>query len=110
MAEEKRSYPRKPYFIPIDYIDRNRIYREYIVDINPSGVFIKTDNSVPVGNEISLTLPFPSQNQLTISGIVIRNTSQGIAVRFHKKDIDLISKIESLVEKIEAAAQNDEWG
>jgi Tfp pilus assembly protein PilZ len=110
MPEEKRYYPRKPYFMPVDYIDRNRIYREYIVDISAGGIFIKTENSVPVGNEISLTLPFPSQNYLTISGVVVRNAPEGIAVRFHRSDIELVSRLESLVEEIKVVNQSDEWG
>ncbi|MCB9480249.1 MAG: PilZ domain-containing protein [Desulfobacteraceae bacterium] len=110
MTEEKRYYPRKPYFMPVDYIDRNRIYREYIIDISAGGIFIKTENSVPVGNEISLTLPFPSQSYITISGVVVRNAPEGIAVRFHRSDLELVSRLESLVEEIKVVNQSSEWG
>lgn len=100
MTEEKRYHPRKPYFMPVDYIDRNRVYKEYIVDISAGGIFIKTTNDVPVGNEITLTLPFPHQNYLTISGIVVRSSSEGLAVRFHRSDLELVSRLETLMDEI----------
>jgi Tfp pilus assembly protein PilZ len=111
MTEEKRYYPRKPYFMPVDYIDRNRIFREYIVDISAGGIFIRTNQTVPVGNEITLTVPFPYQNYLTISGIVVRNTPDGIAVRFHRSDIELVARLESLVDEIKVVnEESDAWG
>lgn len=100
MKEEKRYHPRKPYFMPVDYIDRNRVYKEYIIDISAGGIFIKTTNDVPVGNEITLTVPFPQQNYLTISGIVVRSSSEGLAVRFHRSDLELILKLESFMDEI----------
>lgn len=110
MTEEKRYYPRKPYFMPVDYIDSNRIYREYIVDISAGGIFIKTNHTVPVGNEITLTVPFPYQNYLTISGVVVRNTAEGIAVRFHRSDLELVSRLENLVEEIKVVREDTAWG
>lgn len=110
MSEEKRYHPRKPYFMPVDYIDRNRIYREYIVDISAGGIFIKTSQSVPVGNEITLTVPFPYQNYLTITGVVVRNAPEGIAVRFHRNDLELVSRLESLVDEIKVVREDTAWG
>jgi len=95
--------------MPVDYIDKNRVYREYIVDISAGGIFIRTSNAVPVGNEITLTVPFPYQNYLTISGVVVRNASDGLAVRFHRRDLELISQLESLMDEIKVVAHTTEW-
>ncbi|MGM0417291.1 MAG: PilZ domain-containing protein [Thermodesulfobacteriota bacterium] len=100
MTEEKRYHPRKPYFMPVDYIDRNRIYKEYIVDISAGGIFIKTSNDVRIGNEITLTVPFPYQNYMSISGVVVRSTPEGIAVKFHRSDLELVTRLESMIEEI----------
>lgn len=110
MTQEKRVYPRKPYFMPIDYIDRNRVFREYIVDISAGGIFIKTSNEVPVGNEISLTIPVPHSNYLTISGIVVRSLPEGIAVRFNRNDLELVSQLESFVDEIKVVEDSSYWG
>ncbi len=86
--------------MPVDYITKNQTYREYIVDISAGGIFIKTQETLPAGNEITLTVPFPNKNYLTISGLVVRSSSEGIAVKFNRSDLELVSQIESLVDEI----------
>lgn len=97
---EKRKDPRKPYFMPVDYADRNREYKEYILDISGGGIFIKTRHNLPTGTELTLTIPFPDHNYLTIQGLVVRSGEKGIAVRFDREDLELVHQVQHLVDAI----------
>jgi Tfp pilus assembly protein PilZ len=52
-----------------------------IQDVSSSGVFIKTDQELPVGEEIAVSFTFPdSGNQVRATGNVVRTTHSGMGV------------------------------
>ena len=52
-----------------------------IQDISSSGVFIATDQELPVGEEIAVSFTFPdSGNQVRATGKVVRITDAGMGV------------------------------
>ena len=52
-----------------------------IQNMSASGVFIKTDQELPVGEEIAVSFTFPdSGNQVRATGKVVRTTSTGMGV------------------------------
>lgn len=52
-----------------------------IQNISSSGVFIKTDQELPVGEEIAVSFTFPdSGNQVRATGKVVRTTDTGMGV------------------------------
>lgn len=52
-----------------------------IENISSSGVFIKTDQELPVGEEIAVSFTFPdSGNQVKATGKVVRATETGMGV------------------------------
>jgi Tfp pilus assembly protein PilZ len=52
-----------------------------IQDVSSSGVFIKTDQALPVGEEIAVSFTFPdSGNQVRATGNVVRTTHSGMGV------------------------------
>jgi hypothetical protein len=80
---EKRGKPRKPSPMPLDYAVQDRICQGFIHDISVGGVFIQTGESVSVGQEILAIIPIPnSPKSIRIKGDVVRNTPNGIGVRF----------------------------
>jgi Tfp pilus assembly protein PilZ len=80
---EKRTHKRKPFFMPVDYATRDRVYRDFIKDITKEGVFIETRRPLPAGEEISLTFSFPNLRQnFKIPGGVVRSDKNGIGVKF----------------------------
>ena len=86
--------------MPIQYADRDATYKEYILDISAGGIFIRTHHQLPSGTELSLTIPTPSNNYLTIQGIVVRSSENGIAVRFCQEDLELVEQLRSHVDSI----------
>lgn len=52
-----------------------------IQNVSSSGVFIKTDRQMPVGEEIAVSFTFPdSGNQVNATGKVVRTTHSGMGV------------------------------
>jgi Tfp pilus assembly protein PilZ len=52
-----------------------------IQNVSSSGVFIKTDQELPVGEEIAVSFTFPdSGNQVRATGKIVRTTYYGMGV------------------------------
>jgi len=52
-----------------------------IQDVSSSGIFIKTDQELPVGEEIALSFTFPdSGNQVMATGKIVRTTDSGMGI------------------------------
>jgi uncharacterized protein (TIGR02266 family) len=99
--EEKRSYIRKSFFMPVDYSTRDRVYKDFIKDISTGGVFIETVRPLPVGQEISMALSFPNLRQnFKISGDVVRMDPKGIGVAFVKSSEDQTEALDFCVNDI----------
>jgi hypothetical protein len=80
---EKRSYPRKSCFFPVNYATSDRAYHEFIQDISNSGAFVETRHLLPVGQNISITFSLPgSQRNIKMKGSVARSTPNGIGIAF----------------------------
>lgn len=95
---EKRKYPRKPYFMAVDYATEDRAYKDFIKDIGMGGVFIRTRIPFSVGQEVSLSFPLPDQKRhIKISGEIVRAGEQGIGVKFKMNQKDQETEIQSLL-------------
>jgi len=97
--KERRMVKRKPCSTAVAYATQNLTNIEYIQDISAWGVFIRTKNLVPVGEDITMTIPpqTGSDSSIKIIGEVVRKTAKGIGVKF-KMGID-DSVIHPLVDK-----------
>jgi hypothetical protein len=80
---EKRAYPRKPCFIPVDYVSGEQLSRDFIVNISAGGVLIEAHRPSPAREMVSMTFQLPlSKTPVKIKGQVIRMERKGIGVRF----------------------------
>jgi uncharacterized protein (TIGR02266 family) len=69
--------------ISVDYSDSDRFFKDYIHDISPGGVFIKTREPFSIGEEIVLSLSLSDQeNGFRIPAEVVRTSEEGIGVKF----------------------------
>jgi Tfp pilus assembly protein PilZ len=93
--KEQRESSRKDFLTIIDYNVGDRYYRDFIQDISPSGVFIKTSQNFSVGQPILMTFMSPdNQKPFKINGEIIRTNEEGIGVKFKIK-----SQVQELVLK-----------
>ena len=61
MSRERRTYPRRPCFLSVNYATEERAYQEFIQDISASGAFIETRHALPVGQNIAMTFALPGK-------------------------------------------------
>ena len=80
---ELREYPRRPFSIPVEHSSNGVIFIYFIQNISHSGVFIQTDGSFHISQQIILTFSLPKvEKDITVSGKVVRVDSLGIGVKF----------------------------
>jgi hypothetical protein len=80
---ERRSLKRRKCFIPVDYVVKERAYRDFIENISLQGAFISTKHPVSPGTELVMTFTWRKTGQFVKSnGIVIRKNRKGFAVVF----------------------------
>ncbi|MBW2674793.1 MAG: PilZ domain-containing protein, partial [Deltaproteobacteria bacterium] len=100
---DTRRGSRKPCVIVVDFSTENLSTQELIRDISLDGAFIKTDQSLVMGQEISLSFSVPNfEKSFEVAGKVVRFNGEGIGVKFtnltrRQQDI-MMSFIESMDE------------
>jgi hypothetical protein len=78
-----RQHDRKTFFMIVDYVFGDRYYRDFIQDMSDTGVFIKTSQDIPLGKKILMTFMSPdNQKPFKINGEVVRNTAEGVGIKF----------------------------
>jgi len=90
---DKRTKPRNPCLIPVEYTLDRRYYNSFILDINAFGAYIETNEPFPVGQELHLTFfnPF-SHKHIDLAGEIIWSSTYAIGVKFnnlprHRKEM-----------------------
>lgn len=71
-----------------------------IVDLSLNGVFIETNEDVPVGEKCSVKIILPGTVDkviLQMSGRTVRKKISGIAVHFDSMDIDTFTHLKNIV-------------
>lgn len=95
-----RESPRRPCLINADYRIQGSRFRSYILDISIGGVFIETDQRVPVGETVILNFNLPSFSQpFTLPGKVAWSGPRGFGVKFDLVPSSQGSAIKAYVEK-----------
>ena len=80
---ELRKHPRRSFPKPVYFSASNRYYQGLIRDISRGGLFIQTDDSLSLGNEIHLVIPNTKYDKdVMIKGKVVRSNPKGVAVKF----------------------------
>jgi len=80
---DTRRGSRKPCVILVDFSTEDLSVQEVIRDISADGAFIKTDQSLAMGQEVALSFSVPnSEKSFELAGKVVRVNSDGIGVKF----------------------------
>ena len=59
MGSEKRSHPRFPLILAVDYPGAASTVRDYTENLSAGGLFIRTEREFEVGDRVALLLSFP---------------------------------------------------
>ena len=78
-----RGYPRKPIKIPVELSKNGFTFMCLTQNISNSGVFIQTDFSFHIDQQITMVLSPPQiEKDITVGGRIARVDSRGIGVKF----------------------------
>ena len=78
-----RGYPRKPIKIPVELSKNGFTFMCLTQNISNSGVFIQTDFSFHIDQQITMVLSPPKiEKDITVGGRIARVDSRGIGVKF----------------------------
>ena len=81
-----RKYPRSPCSIETDYKIDDSAYKDLIENISAGGVYIKTNQTHSLGQEVTMTFMLAGHSKsITVKGKIIRVSAQGFAVKFNRE-------------------------
>jgi Tfp pilus assembly protein PilZ len=97
-----RENPRKPCLINANYSIQNKDYKSYILDISIGGVFIETNQTFTIGQEIVLNFALPNyQKPFKLSGTISWGSPRGFGVKFDEIPVRQGEILKSFVEQKE---------
>ena len=103
--KEKRVNNRKSCHIPIYYATSDKVYSSHVKNINPTGVFIKSEKPLPNGEEILMAFKLDGfKKPLKVSGEVVHASDGGIGVKFKNINQDVADKLKSVVAQMHERA------
>jgi len=111
---EHRQDPRFDVHIRVDYASRNMFLSNYVTNLSNGGLFIQTENPLPVQSEILVTLNLPEINTvIQVKGRVAwtydikKGTGRiitGMGIKFMDLSIENKSVIKDYIQKLTSAA------
>ena len=79
-----RENTRKVCQIPVKCTVEDRSFKSYIIDIGTVGALIESNDSFPIGQQISMALKLPKHpNPMELKGRIVRTGPRGIAVKYY---------------------------
>jgi hypothetical protein len=82
---EKRNEPRKPYFGNIFFTTKDGFYEGRLKDYSRHGLFIATSISLPIGEMITVALPYLEGAADKCKGQIMWRNKTGFGVELFKK-------------------------
>jgi hypothetical protein len=82
---EKRNEPRKSYSGDIFFATKNGFYEGRLKDYSRHGLFIATSNSLPIGEMITVALPYLEGKADKCRGQIIWRNKVGFGVELFRK-------------------------
>ena len=95
-----RGHRRKSCLLNVIYTVQGKEYRDYILDISNLGVFIETEETFSVGQDMALSFQLPNyQKPLKLDGSVAWIGHRGIGVKLKNLSSYQAEMIQSFLEK-----------
>jgi len=106
-AVERRRSERAPVTVRIEYATVDALFSDFTRDINEGGIFVETDEEIPLDEKIELKLHLPGSKRLVHArGRVVRVQSAcdaspaGIAIEFDELDQEARETINAAVRRL----------
>lgn len=106
-AVERRRTDRAPVVVRIEYSTVDALFSDFTRNINEGGIFVETEESIPLDEKVDLKLRLPVSNELVhVQGRVVRveqataTSAAGIAVEFGQLDARARELINAAVRRL----------
>jgi uncharacterized protein (TIGR02266 family) len=113
-SDEHRQDPRYDVHIQVDYASRDMFLSNYVTNFSKGGLFIQTENPLPVQSEIHLTLTLPeNKTVIQAKGRVVwtydikKGTGRiisGMGIKFIDLSIEHKAVITNTIQRLSTAA------
>ncbi len=99
LTPKKRKYPRKNYFMSVQFSINGRMFNGFIKNISSGGAYVETLKDhlqhLEKGRPLVLTFKHPdTQGHVKITGEIVRVNDTGIGVHFEEKLGDLNAPVD----------------
>ncbi len=84
IADDARSFPTKPFAVPIDFAHKGRLKKASCANLSYSGIYINLANpkTCQVNDRITMTFLSSDNFPFILNGTIARKENSGIGVRF----------------------------
>ena len=78
----RRKFPRKTYFMEVNFATPDRASSGFIQNISSDGLFVETKEQHNVGQRLTLSFRLPnSEDHIRVNGEIVRVSPQGIGIK-----------------------------
>lgn len=106
-AVERRRAERAPVVVRIEYSTVDALFSDFTRNINEGGIFVETDEPIPLDEKVELKLRLPGSNEFVhVTGRVVRvelataTSVGGIAIEFEELDAEARELINAAVRRL----------
>lgn len=83
LSRGDRKHPRRSVSVPLKYTSSDQSFKGIIQNISKGGLFIKSEQPIPVGKKLKLSIPSKKKAKLVkLGGKVVWSDSNGFGVEF----------------------------
>lgn len=99
--ERRKHYRKTCFFAEVDYATQQDVFTDPIKNISNGGVFIETDKSFEIGEDVTMLFADYSRIDLIkVAGGIIRTTPGGVAVKFNMSDDMKLRNMEKFIDMV----------
>lgn len=99
MTNDKRDFSRVPFKVSALLQCEGVAIKGEVKDVSMHGLFLETDETIPVGTPVEITVYLSAAEPIVISvsGLVARADAGGIGCVFDKMDVDSFAHLRSII-------------
>ena len=98
--KEQRSFTRVPFDKAILVNINGERHRAQADNLSLYGLYVRIEQKPDVDTTVEITIPLPNaadEKYIGVSGVVARQTGDGVGIRFQQLDVDTFIEIKNIV-------------